>query len=376
MVHRLHAQVSRKLSDIEEDSFAAGQARYAGFRGRYFRCWRVSHLSFPCKPSPCVSEYHDYSQDQQEMTVAFKEHRTENTRFTAALEDGGEQVNCNVSRLMLAHKNGCQILNLLHVWGRFSKEPFTSLALCSSPLKMPFFRNLALPNNFWEAQLGNFVTLPEAFCPAALVHTLSAGGFRGQTASEWLPILIIQLCISGLLHVRWESVELKDALSKIKLPFCGPVDEPWNEHVLDYVKKKCKGFLGTITQSKIRDLGELLTVQVMPSTTTDMNPVIMQCLCKNVKINSDTVTPAVEKLISVGSEFDIFLCSPPRYNDTVNFEAIKKSLKSVEGLERVAILYVTRDPYPSVRITCNKIRILLGDLAVAERFLILLHTDY
>ena len=368
ITYHLHTHVCSKLSEIDADSFAYGQALYAGFRGRYFRGWRACHLSFPCQSGRCREHYYDdWKSQRKKMTAAYKRHRTHKTNFTHAS-----------NKTMVVGKNGCEYLNRVQVFGRFIDEPFTSLAFCTSPLTGPYARNLALPNDYWAASIGEFVNVPQVFCPAALVHTLSAGGFRGQTASEWLPLFVLQLHLFGSLEWEWESVELRDALSKIKLPFCGPVDEPWNEHVLDYIRGKCKGFLGTITQSSVKKLGELLTVQVM--TTTNMTKTKIQCLCKDVELNSDTVPPAIRKLISIESEFDIFLCAPLRL-DFADFEGheklfamVKESLTKIQGMERIAVLYVTHDYCRPRMRTFNTIRLLYGDLAVAERFLIMLHT--
>ena len=370
ITHHLYVQVCSKLNDTKEHLFAEGQSSYSGFRGRYFNGWRVSHLSFPCKPIRYCDDYLDYYQDRRKMTAAYKQDQTPNTRFTAALQN--EMDDYRFDFTMVVERTGCEDWTRMHVWGRFAEEPFTSLAFCTSPWTGPFSRNLALPNKCWMARIGRLVKYPEELGPAALVHTLSAGGFRGQTVSEWLQKFFIQLNIFGSHKLEWESVELKDALSKIRLPFCGPVDEPWNEHVLDYIRGKCKGFLGIITQSSSKKLGELLTVQVMPPTTTDMKGAKIQCLCKDVILDSDTVRPAVRKLISAESELDVFLCSPRRYHNDKNIEAIKESLKSVAGIKRVAILYVARGQRPPLR-TFITIRLLYGDLAAAERFLILLH---
>ena len=376
ITHHLHTKVCSKLNEIDVYSFAAGQARYAGFRGRHFRGWRECHLSFSCKSGHCCKDYYDVCKSERKsMTTAHKRHQAHETSFTAALQGAN---NHGSNENMVVGKNGCSSLNRVHVWGRFSDEPFSSLAFCTSPLTGPHSRNLALPNTFRAAILGEFVKVPEVFCPAALVHTLSAGGFRGQTASEWLPLFIFQVRLFGSVECEWESAELRDALREIKLPFCGPVDEPWNEHLFDYIQGKCKGaFLGTITQSSTKeDLGELLTVQanMTTTTTTNMTKAKIQCLCRDIEFYSDTVIPAIRKLISAESEFDVFLCSPPIPDYECHeeraklFAIIKQSLMSIQGMERMAILYVTHDYcLPTMR-TFNTIRLLHGDLTMADDF--------
>lgn len=185
----------------------------------------------------------------------------------------------------------------------------------------------------------------------ALVHSLSHGGFAGQTMSCWI-VRFIETIFRG--KVKWESDELAHCMNGYKVPFCGPVEEPWNEHLLRYVIKNCHGHTGMIRKSQRISAGSDLTLE------DDRMNVVIQCKVFEESIDPSRLLLFLEKFVNNRqSKLDILI----GYR-CLDLDTMQKHHRFIN----VTILHLTREQGERT-IT---VRLLYGDLKRAQRFLLVI----
>ena len=168
-------------------------------------------------------------------------------------------------------------------FGSFKKQPISGLAFASNCLLLPNVENskaLFLGENsrplstrsavkkiescydsasVSENTAANGRSL-EALCKAGVLHSLSVKGFKGMTAADWIPWFCVELSMSEKSKDPYPVVmsdDLRDRLSKIKLPFVSPTSgvrpdsefdnsSDWNEHMESFYRQRLEYNIGTM----------------------------------------------------------------------------------------------------------------------------------
>ena len=361
---KLHQRRAGFMSDV--DNYFITQLFYTSHRGELYRNLPVSHFGFVFEqradycpayrgPIDILPDYNDRKICFPAMTLTYD-------------KKASRPISC-----VFSDRTTCKSLWLYQVLKRFEEEPFASLAFCTSPLTGPYARpllpdrwgcNTKLANVVYKICFGEkrFSFTPYyvydrdrllAMAQTALVHSLAYGGFGGQKMSSWFN-LFIECMLEG--NLMFETDGLLQGMRGLRVPFCGPVGEPWNEHVLRYVIGSCGGRIGMVHRSELLSSIDL-------TVTDEAENVIIQWEVFEESLYPSRVLLTLQRFMRTKSKLDIIIGF-----DWYGLAMLQKYLSRNSKFSKVTVLYLTREEKEQTA----TIRLLYGDPKYADRYLLLI----
>lgn len=216
--------------------------------------------------------------------------------------------------------------------------------------------------------------LLEHMVKSAIVYASSKQGFSGQSMASWLGWLMAEFrsLDYGKVNLTFpENNSLLAMFEKIRVPFCGPVSEEWNEDLFRFVISEtsdaCLGIVENTLDAEQKDT----KMRVITGRTTRASQAryLMQVECKNwtKSVTFSDVSVIDNKLSQYSSKIDIILA---RQFGSDRADLIRKlAAKYARDKSKVVVWMdkVTEADY--------NVQVLLGRPSISSRYLILIELN-